>query len=129
MAGFDDLVGLAQPALYGGGVSAAGTEGQTWSWTWVDVVDDSGTAINMSTGITGTCKVWDGAGSIITLTYTGGTGTFTVSATKAATAGLAGTKDRRPCRWSLEVENATKSVMVWGPSESAFVILSEDGVA
>ncbi len=129
MSGFNDLVAKAQPALAGGGCNASGTEGRTWEWTFSDIVDNSGTPVDMNTGITGTCKVFDGSSTVITLTYTGGTGTFTISATKAATANLAGTKDRRKCRWGLSLDNGTKSIEVWAPSSSAFLILNEDGVA
>lgn len=120
---------MAQPALAGGGCEAEATEGQTWKWTFTDIVDSAGTAVDLSTGVTGTCKVYEGASTLITLVYAGGTGTFTVSATAANTAGLAGTKARRNCRWGLELVKSTESVMVWAPANSAFDILSEDGVA
>lgn len=128
MAGFADLVAKAQPALYGDGVSGEATEGRTWSWTWIEVTDNTGANINLS-GVTGTCTIWDGTTTVTTLTFTGGSGTFTISKAKAATVNLAGSEARRRCRWSLELDDGTNSVQVWSPDNSSFVIKNEDGVA
>lgn len=128
MAGFADLVAKGQPALLGGGCAAKATEGRTWSWTFLDIVDDNGDDIDLS-GITGTCTVWDGATVVTTLTFTGGTGTFTVSKAKADTVNLAGSVRERKCKWGLELDNGTVAVQAWAPTNSSFVIFNEDGVA
>ena len=128
MAGFSDLVTQAQPAIFGGGVSASATAGRTWLWRFVDVNDTAGTPINLA-AITGTCKVLTGVGGTVvaTLTFTGGTGEFTVGLDEASTVGLYAGVDGRPyaCWWSLVLDNGTDEVQVWGLSKSSFNIFPE----
>lgn len=131
MAGFTDLVDQSQPALYGGGLSGAATEGRTWRWQFTDALDLAGDPIDF-TGITGTCKVTAGSGGseIITLGFTGAAdGSFTIGADEADTVDLyaGGTQGKaRLCAWSLVLTDGTDSVQVWGPSNSRFQILTED---
>lgn len=131
MSGFADLVDQAQPALYGGGISAAATEGRTWRWQFTDAADLAGDPIDF-TGVTGVCKVTTGVGGteIIELDFDGASdGSFTISADEADTAGLfaGGTQGKaRSCTWSLVLTNGTDSVQAWGPTNSRFQILTED---
>ena len=130
MAGFTDLVDQAQPAIFGNGVSARVTEGQTWRFRFEDIVDNAGTTIDLSSGITGTCKIYEDATEVATLTVTCGDGYCEVSATKAATANLANSvADGRKCRWKCELDNGTESVTVWGQAKSTLTIFAKDGVA
>lgn len=131
MAGFDDLPLQAQPALYGGGCEAEVTEGATWEHRFYDIRDNSGNLVDMSSGFTGTCKIYEGSTEVISPTVTLGNGEFTVSGTSANTADKAGTKARRPCRWTLYItrNSDSKRVFAWVPENSAISILSQDGVA
>lgn len=127
MSTLTPLVAKAQPALYGAGVKASAVEGRTWSWPFTVTVD--GVALDISTGVTGTCTVWDGAtGAVVTtLTVTCGNGTLVVSKAKADTAGLAtALKNGRLCRWGLELDDGTDAVQGWTPSNSTFTIYDED---
>lgn len=128
MSGFSDLVPKAQPALLGGGCSAAGTEGATWLWEFSGVTDDNGTAIDLSTGTTGTCKIFDATGTVIaTPTFTGAAdGSFTIGLDESVTAGLASTGapgDRsRQCSWQLTIAKGGDTVAVWTANLSPFQI-------
>lgn len=125
MAGFVDLVEKAQPALVGGGVEAAATEGRTWSWTFVDVLDDDGNPIDMTTGVTGTCAITERGTPVLTLSFTGGVGEFTVGTDEANTANLAASLSVRRCSWSLTISDGSSSVQVWTPVNSSFSIYPE----
>lgn len=130
MTGFADLVNQGQPAIFGGGVSWRVTEGQTWRVVFTDVNDSAGNPIDLSTGVTATCTIYDTATELTTLTVTLGNGTFTLSKAKADTVDLANdTKDGRMCSWKLELDNGTESVMVWLPGNSRLVIYPETAVA
>lgn len=130
MAGFADLVNQGQPAIFGGGVSARVTEGQTWRFVFTDVSDTAGNPIDLTSGITGTCTIYAGSAELTTLTVTLGNGTFTLAKPKADTVDLsAGDKNGRKCSWKLELDNGSESVMVWRPSNSPFLIYPETGVA
>lgn len=125
MAGFTDLIGKAQPALVGGGCRAAATEGATWRWTFTGVEDNDGNPINL-TGATGTCTIYADGLSLTTLTFTGASGGFTLSATAANTAGLAGSAaaDGKPrvCSWSLTLTSGSETIVVWSAVRSPFYI-------
>jgi hypothetical protein len=128
VTGFNDLIPRAQPAIVGGGAQASATEGADWEWRFTDLVDNAGTAINLSSA-TGTCTIYDGSSSVTTLTFTGTTGGFTLSKAASDTAGLAGSLRVRRCRWSLVVTLSGKKVQFWTPDKSGFAIRSVDGVA
>lgn len=126
MAGFADLVKQAQPALIGGGFHVDATAGRTWEWRCFDIEDDAGDPINFAS-ITGTCKVVDsrGGSDVVTLTFTGGLGEFTVSATAAATASLftgGNNENGRKCWWYLTLSDGTRSVQAWLVDNSTFSI-------
>lgn len=129
MAGFHDLVGQAQPAIYGGGFSGGGTEGRSWEWRFIDVNDNAGDPIDL-TAVTGSCVLVTAVGGtqVLALTFTGGSGEFTVSADEAATAGLyTGTgKQALAVVWAMTLDNGVDSVQVWGPINSRFLIYPED---
>lgn len=131
MAGFADLVAQSQPAYWGRGVGFGFTEGRTWSVTVVDLADNDDNPIDLSTGVTGTCTIWDAkTGAVITtLTFTGTSGGFTLTKAKADTAALADNPGStgRPCTWGMKLDNGTISVQMWGPSNSNGLILDEDG--
>lgn len=122
MSGFPDLVLKAQPALASVKVSA--TEGRTWLWKLIDVKDDTGSPIDLTTA-TGVCKVKDGNTTVATLTFTGGLGSFTIGLPKEDTAGLANGVRVRACRWFLRVSYGTDSVQFWGQQDSLFNIRRE----
>lgn len=128
MAGFSDLVTQAQPAIFGGGVSASATAGRTWLWRFVDVNDTAGDPIDLS-AVTGTCKVLTGVGGsvVATLDFDGGTGEFTVGLDETDTVGLYAGAGGKPyaCWWSLVLDDSTDEVQVWGVSKSQFNILPE----
>lgn len=126
MAGFADLVSQAQPALFGGGFNVAATAGRTWKWRLYDINDSAGDPINL-TAVTGTFTVVNsrGGSTVLALTFTGGIGEFTVSATKAATAGLfSGGNDQtgRKCYWYGTLDDGTNSVQTWLVDNSEFTI-------
>ena len=126
MAGFADLVPRAQPALYGGGLNASGTEGATWLWPFVDVTDADGAAIDL-TAVTGECKILTAPGGnvVATLVFTGAAdGSFTLSLDEADTAGLYGGTNGQAqvCYWYLTLTDGTDEVVAWGPSNSKFRI-------
>ena len=131
MTGFADLVTEAS-ANKGGrlaNVNLAGTEGRTWKWVFPDITDNAGTAIDL-TSATAVCKIIsaiDGS-DVLALTFTGGSGTFTISATSAATAGLAvGATAHNPrvLPWYLKVTSGGNVVAFWGPAGSEFAIWPE----
>lgn len=131
MAGFADLV-LTASATEGGRlahVSLDGTEGRTWNWPFEDITDGAGDPIDL-TAATGVAKIITGVDGtdVLTLTFTGGVGTFTLSATAAATAGLAtgatGANPRR-CLWYCKITSGSNVVQFWGPTESKFRIYPE----
>lgn len=129
MAGFNDLIPQAQPALAGDGCEAEATEGKDWEFPFEDIVDQVGDVIDMSAGATAVCKVWVGTTLLIELEYTGTTeGTFKLTADAADTANLANGKDKRQCRWSLEVTKGDKKVQFWSAYNSPFNILTAVGV-
>jgi hypothetical protein len=132
MAGFADLVAKAQPALYGGGLAASAGEGAKWEWPFVDIVDNNGDDIDLTSGVTATCTVYDAEtnATVISPTVTLGVGTLTVVATAANTAGKAASADEggRQCRWSLKLAHTSAgTIYAWGRWNSNFVILDEDG--
>lgn len=131
MTGFADLV-LTASSTTGGrlaDVNLDGTEGRTWKWTFEDITDIEGEVIDLS-GVTGVAKIVaasDGS-EILALTFTGGSGTFTLSATAAETAGLAvGATMTRPrkCLWYCKLTSGSNVVQAWGPSSSNFRIYPE----
>jgi hypothetical protein len=128
MAGFSDLVPQAQPALFGGGVSWMVTEGRTWEIAFTDVLDTADDPINLASGVTGTCTLWDATSGavVVSLDFTGASGSFTLSKDETDTVGLAADKqDGRRCRWGFHMATASDSVQVWGPSNSTVTIHRE----
>lgn len=128
MAGFSDLVAAAQPALFGGGCDASATEGRSWRWAF-SVLDNSGAAVDLSTGYTFDCRVLtavDGT-TVVTPTVTGGVGTLTISVAPTNSAAKAAGAANRRCFWTLTItETATSSqVQVWGPTNSRFMVVGE----
>lgn len=129
MAGFNDLIPQAQPALAGGGCEAEATEGKDWEFPFEEIEDNNGDPIDMSAGVTAVAKVWVGPTMLVALDYTGTTdGTFKLTAPASATGGLANGKDMRQCRWSLEVIKGGKKVQMWSAYNSPFNILTAVGV-
>lgn len=131
MAGFSDLV-LTASAHEGGRLVNAnldGTEGRTWRWTFDEITDAAGDPIDLTSATCVAKIVTDVDGSdILALTFTGGVGTFTLSATSTETAGLASgaTKTRaRNCLWSCKITSGANVVQFWGPSGSNFRIYPE----
>ena len=131
MSGFADLVPRAS-ATEGGrlaNVSLDGTEGRTWRWPFEDINDDSGDPIDL-TSATCVAKIIDGidGSDVLALTFTGGVGTFSLSATSSETAGLAAgataTKARK-CLWYCKITSGSNVVQFWGPSASNFRIYPE----
>lgn len=121
MGVLSSLVSQAQPALFGNGVTAAGTAGATWLWQFVDLNDTAGDPIDL-TGVTGTCKIVDKDDHttvITTLDFDGNSdGTFSVGKDEDATAPLTpGTY----CWW-LTLDDTTDVIQVWGGSASKFSI-------
>lgn len=126
MAGFTDMVPPSSPAYYGGGVSDSLSAGRSYRKTWIDVVDSAGDPINL-TAVTGTCVVVasDRTTVILTMTFTGGLGQFTISADESATAGLfTGADFSRGLvhYWSLVLTDGTDSVQMWMADNSTFTI-------
>lgn len=111
---------------------ASHTEGTTWKWTVTDINDAAGDPIDLSaatcvaavlTDVDGTTLI--SVGGTPALTFTGGLGTFTLSATSSATAGLAAgaTKSKgRTCLWFCKITSGANVVEFWGPAGSPFVI-------
>ena len=119
------LVPACQPAFYGGGVNASGTEGATWQWTGT-ITDPAGAAINLTT-VTGTCQILTALGGTVvaTPTFVGlADGTFTLTLDEAVTAGLAtdAGPTGRSCVWLLRLSDGTDVPQMFGPSNSRFVI-------
>lgn len=134
MAGFADLVPKAQPALYGGGFVGSATKGRSWLWPFTDVTDDNGDNIDL-TSVTGTCKVLTAVGGteVITLTFTGGDGEFTLSADETATAAITQTPPTSGAKagqltycWYLILDDSTDEVQAWSAHNSRFIL--ESGV-
>lgn len=132
MAGFADLVLIASNTK-GGRLTdwpASHTEGATWKWTVEDIDDLAGTPIDLTaaTCVAAVLTDVDGAtlisvGGTPALTFTGGVGTFSLSATAAATAGLAaGASKNNPrlCLWFCKITSGTDTVEFWGPAGSPF---------
>ena len=131
MSGFMDLV-LTASASAGGrlaDVNLDGTEGRTWKWTFDDITDAIGDDVDL-TSATGVAKIIDGidGSDVLALTFTGGVGTFSLSATSSETAGLAAgataTKARK-CLWYCKITSGSNVVQFWGPSASNFRIYPE----
>lgn len=132
MAGFADLVKYAQPALWGGGFAVEATEGRDWEWNVVDITDDTGAAIDLSTGVTTSCQIWDAeTGALLTTLAFAGTalGTFKLTKAAASTGNLAASQSLRRCVWSLEVTKGGIQVQWWSPQNSEFLIRDEDWTA
>lgn len=131
MAGFTDLVEQAS-ATAGGrlyDINLDGTEGRTWKWTFEDINDRAGTPIDLSsaTGVGSIITDVDGQ-EVIALTFTGGVGTFSLSALSSATVGLAaGASATAPrlCLWSCKITSGSNVVQFWGPAGSRFRIYPE----
>lgn len=137
MAGFADLV-LTASASEGGrlaNVNLDGTEGRTWKWTFDDITDAAGDPVDLTSATCAAAILTDVDGSVLisvdgtpALTFTGGVGTFTLSALASATAGLAAgaTKMKpRACVWFCKITSGANVVQVWGPSSSNFRIYPE----
>jgi hypothetical protein len=111
------IVPSAQPVL--NIVKASATEGTSWKFTLTYAGVDF-------TTVTGTCKVYDGdmdGTAVITLTFAGANGSFVVSATPAATAGLAASKKGgRGCVWACKLTDGTDTIYAWNADQSQFVI-------
>lgn len=111
------LVPSGQPSL--NVVNGVATEGSSWKWTFLYSGVDFAT-------VTGTCKIYDGdidGTAVVTLTFTGANGSFTITGTPAATAGLAGgKKGGRGCMWSCKLTDGTDTVYAWNADQSSFVI-------
>ena len=111
------LVPSAQPAL--NVVNGSATEGSSWKWTFLYAGVDF-------TTVTGTCKVYDNdidGTAVVTLTFTGANGSFTISGTPAATAGLAASKKGgRGCVWSCKLTDGTDTVYAWNADQSRFIV-------
>lgn len=123
-----DLVPQAQPALFGGGVSGAGTDGATWLWRFIEFTDSAGDDIDLS-AVTGVCTVETAVGgsTVATLDFDGAAdGSFTIGLDEADTAGLANgaTTQPRPCVWSLTLDDGDDVVQVWGAGNSKFRIFA-----
>jgi hypothetical protein len=132
MAGITDLVRRASSSEGGRllNVYTDLTEGTTWRRDFDQIVDDAGTAIDLSAA-TIVCKVVStvvGAtadAEVLTLTATGGVGTLSVSATSSETANLAVGASKsapRKCWWYCTVTSGGSKVPFWGPSGSPFNI-------
>lgn len=135
MTGFADLV-LTASNTKGGALAkwpaASAVEGATWKWTIVDINDAGGDPIDLTsatcaaavlTGIDGTTLI--SVGGTPALTFTGGVGTFSLSATSSATAGLAGSAARsngRSCVWFCKITSGSNIVYFWNVSGSQFTI-------
>lgn len=121
MGVLSSLVSQAQPALFGNGVTAAGTAGATWLWQFIDVNDTAGDPIDLS-GVTGVCKVVatsDHSTVVATLDFDGNNdGTFSVGLDEDDTAALT----PGSYNWWLTLDDATDVVQVWGGSASKFSI-------
>lgn len=130
MAGFADLV-LKASGTAGGRLADCnldGTEGRTWKWVFNEIVDAAGDDIDL-TSATAVCKVVDAndyATEVLALTFTGGVGTFTISALASATVSLTAANTLRMCAWYLKVTSGTDVVQFWGPTDSRFRIYPED---
>ena len=75
------------------------------------------------------CKVVDDnnyATDVLALTFTGGVGTFTISALASATVALTTANRMKLCAWYLKVTSGSNVVQFWGPSGSRFRIYPED---
>lgn len=126
MAGFADLVPKCNPAYFGAGHTSSATAGRTWSWPFDQLVDNAGDPIDL-TSVAGTAKIVaeDRTTVILSLDFTGTVGGFTVSATKAATAGLFSGADYsrgRICYWYLTLDDGTRSVQIWLVDNSPITI-------
>lgn len=130
MSGFPDLV-LKASGTEGGRLADCnldGTEGRTWKWVFNEVVDAAGDDIDLSSA-TAVCKVVDAnnyATDVLALTFTGGVGTFTISALASATVALTTANRMKLCAWYLKVTSGSDVVQFWGPSGSRFRIYPED---
>ena len=128
MAGFNDLVIQAVPALVGGGVSASHTEGKDWTFVLTNFRDSAGDLIDLTT-VTGTCVIYDRKteAALITPTVTGGVGTITITVPDATTTGMAGGADSgRKCRWGCYLTLSGVKVQVFMPVNSPFTIYREN---
>lgn len=112
------LVSQAQPALFGNGVTAAGTAGATWLWEFYDVNDTDGDPIDLS-GVTGLCEIVDTDDSVVVaLDFDGNAdGTFSLGLDEVDTVLTPG-----KYRWRFSLDDATDVVQVWGGSPSKFNI-------
>lgn len=121
MSGFHDLVLAAQPRLCN--MMAKATAGASWEWQISGINDATGAAVDLSS-VTGTCQVVTAPEGtmVLALTFTGGLGSFTVSADESATAGLVSGSTSRRCSWFLTLSDGTDVVFVWGPQDSPFEI-------
>ncbi len=130
MSGFADLV-LKASGTAGGRLANCnldGTEGRTWKWVFEDITDTAGDDIDL-TSATAVCKIVAAnnyATDILALTFTGGVGTFTVSALASATVALTNSSRTIECAWYLKVTSGANVVQFWGPSGSRFRIYPED---
>lgn len=114
------LVSQAQPALFGGGVTARATIGATWLWRG-SVTDTAGDPIDL-TAVTGVCEVVNKETDAVVqaLDYDGNAdGTFTVGLDETDSALLAAGK----YRWRFTLDDATDVVQVWGGPSSNFEIM------
>lgn len=117
MAGFADLVLLAQPALLK--VRGEATVGRTWRFEFEGVVDEDDAPVDLS-AVTLTALVVDAktSATVLALTATGTLGGFTLSATQSATSAVP------PGRyeWSLVATSGSESIQVWGSDASPFTV-------
>lgn len=134
MSGLADLVLTASNTKGGALVkwSASHVEGATWKWTVTDVRDAAGDLIDLTsatcvagvlTGIDGTTLI--SVGGTPALTFAGGVGEFSLSATSTATASLAGAgagTNGRSCVWFCRLTVGSNIVYFWNVTGSQFVI-------
>lgn len=120
-----NLVPYAQPALEGDGCEASGSDGASWKWIFSDITDSTGALVDFTT-VTGTCTVLTAAGgtTVVTVTFTGAVGGFTLSVDESLTVGLSSgaTQAARRCVWRLSMTDGTDIVQGWGPLNSYFLI-------
>lgn len=126
MAGFDDIVIDATPAMAGGGHTTEITEGTDY-FREFQLFDDVGTPVDLSSGATVTCTVRNFETDALVFTMTGaGTATgFTLAASKATLTNLVSGIPALRCRWGCSIAFGGKEAQMWFPENSPFTIRSK----
>lgn len=123
MSGFADLVLACQPAYFESAQESA-TVGRTWAFDFEGLTDFDGTSIDLTSGFTATCEVYDGqsGSAVTTLTVTLRDGGWSLTKPDDATASVP--PGRYGWRLQITETSSSSSAQIWGGPNAVFTVLA-----